>query len=109
MAASKTNKDLKTLEAMARIYCSKWHAASAKDAAGVCEECRTAVEATFNRADACPYDHAHNCQDCTTKCQRGENQERIKQIMRYAAPRMIYRHPLMTFEYLRKRRKGVQA
>ena len=36
-------------------------------------------------------------------CQRGEAREKIRAIMRYSAPRMAFRHPLMTIGYLRKK------
>ena len=81
---SSLEKDRRTLEAIGLIYCKAHHADAVKDAAGLCS----------------------SCQDCDIHCQRGEAQERIKEIMRYSAPRMAYRHPLMTAEYLRKKIKG---
>ena len=53
-----------------------------------------------------PHDHEGNCQDCATPCQRGEAQQQIKAIVRYAAPRMMFRHPLMALDYLRKKAKA---
>lgn len=101
--ASNADKDRKTLEAIGLIYCRAHHESASKDEAGLCPSCREAVDATLERAQNCPNDHDGNCQDCDIKCQRGEAQERIKRIMRYSAPRMLFRHPLMTFEYLRKK------
>lgn len=102
----KVDKDRRTLEAIGRIYCRGNHADAVKDGAGMCPECREAIEQTLSRAASCPHGHEGNCQDCETHCQRGEAQERIKVIMRYAAPRMTFRHPIMTFEYLRKKLRG---
>ena len=87
-------------------YCKGNHAGRAKDAAGMCPECRGAIEQTLARAEACPHGHEGTCQDCATPCQRGEAQQRIKAIMRYAAPRMMFRHPLMALGYLRKKAKA---
>ncbi|MDO5118314.1 MAG: nitrous oxide-stimulated promoter family protein [Eggerthellaceae bacterium] len=101
---ARIDKDRKTLEAIGRIYCSGNHAQPEKDSAGLCPRCRETVEATLQRTVVCPYGHEGNCQDCSIHCQRGEAQERIRQMMRYAAPRMTFRHPLMTLEYLRKKR-----
>ena len=83
---SSTEKDRRTLQAIGRIYCQGNHAERGKDVAGMCSECGAAIEQTLARAEACPHGH-----------------ERIKAIMRYAAPRMLVRHPLMTLEYLRKK------
>ena len=96
--------DLKTLEAIGRIYCSAHHDSAEHDEAGLCPSCREAVSATFERASNCPNHQTGNCEDCEIKCQRGDAQARIRQIMRYSAPRMLFRHPLMTLEYLRKKR-----
>lgn len=96
-------KDRRTLEAIGRIYCQGNHASCEKDASGMCPECRAAIEQTLARTEVCPHNHEGNCQDCTTPCHRGEAKQQIKNIMRYAAPRMIFRHPFMTLEYLRKK------
>lgn len=97
------DKDRKTLEAIGRIYCAAHHEDAKKDEAGLCASCRETVERTFERASACPFGHEGNCQDCEVHCQRGDAQRRIREMMRYAAPRMTVRHPLMTFDYLRKK------
>lgn len=105
MKHSQEQKDRKTLEAIGRIYCKAHHddACTPKDEAGLCASCRETIDATLARTVACPYGHKGNCQDCTLHCQRGEAQARIREIMRYAAPRMTFRHPLMTLNYLKKK------
>lgn len=97
------DKDRRTLEAIGRIYCSAHHAHESKDDAGLCPACRETVDTTLARTVACPYGHEGNCQDCDIHCQRGDAQRRVREMMRYAAPRMAFRHPLMTAEYLRKK------
>ena len=95
-------KDRATLEAMGRIFC-KAHHAERKDASGLCASCRQTVDATLARTESCPYAHVGNCEDCDIHCQHGEARDCIREIMRYAAPRMTFRHPLMAFDYLRKK------
>jgi hypothetical protein len=103
--SERAGKDRKTLEAIGHIYCAAHHD-GVKDAAGLCPSCRATVDATLARTEACPFGHEGNCQDCNVHCQRGEAQERIREMMRYSAPRMALRHPLMTAEYLRKKRQA---
>ena len=103
MDDTRIDKDRKTLEAIGRIYCAAHHAGG-KDATGLCPACRETVDATLARTQVCPNGHEGNCQDCAIHCQRGEAREHIRQMMAYAAPRMAFRHPLMTLEYLRKKR-----
>lgn len=107
MENTHVDKDRQTLEAIGRIFCSAHHN-EARDSEGLCPSCRATIDATLERAAACPYGHETNCEDCRVHCQRGEAQARIREIMRYSAPRMAVRHPLMTMEYLRKKRKGRQ-
>ena len=102
MSKTQIEKDRATLEAMGRIFC-KAHHDGPKDHAGLCASCRESVDVTLSHTVACPYGHTQNCQDCTIHCQRDENRARIRQIMSYAAPRMTFRHPLMTAGYLRKK------
>ena len=102
MKNTHVDKDRRTLEAIGHIYCAAHHEGE-KDAAGLCPDCRNTIDATLQRATDCPFGHEHNCQDCTVHCQRGEAQERIQEIMRYAAPRMMYKHPIMAAGYLRKK------
>ena len=102
MDDNRTARDRKVLEAMGRIFC-KAHHSGEKDPCALCSLCHEIVEVTLVRTASCPYGHEGNCQDCAIHCQRGEAQERIREIMRYAAPRMVLRHPLMTMEYLRRK------
>ena len=99
-------KDRATMEAIGAIYCRGNHAAAVRGDDAMCPQCREAIEGTLARALACPHGHEHNCEDCETHCQRGEAQQNIKVIMRHAAPRMLVRHPVMTFGYLWKKLKG---
>ena len=96
-------RDRATLEAMGRIFCSSRHKDAGKDEAWLCAQCRDTIEFTLERTAACPYGHVGNCQNCDIHCQQGEARERIREIMRFAAPRMTFLHPLMTAEYLRKK------
>lgn len=103
---NEVEKDRRTLEAIGQIYCSGNHARVLKDEGGMCVECREAIEQTLDRTRSCPHGHELNCEDCSTHCQRGDAQARIKAIMRYAAPRMAFRHPIMAVGYLRKKMKS---
>ena len=96
-------QDKLTLEAIGRIYCKAHHSTAEKDTAGLCAECRETINNALARTERCPYGHSGNCQDCDIKCNRGEQQIRIKEIMRYAAPRMFVTHPVMAANYVRKK------
>lgn len=102
-SSRKSVEDRLTMEAIGKIYCRGHHKDRQRDSVLLCPECRSVIEETLKRTEACPNGHVGNCQDCDIKCQRGEAQENIRHIMRYAAPRMVFRHPVMTVKYLRKK------
>ena len=109
MRARKTSysKDLATLQAIGRIYCDVHHGNASKDEAGLCRDCSNVISETLERSQSCPNGHQGNCQDCDIKCQRGRAQEDIRKIMAYSAPRMAFRHPLMTASYLKKKLRNL--
>lgn len=106
--------DRKTLVAIFAIYCGAYHGevdfagdkrayVRAKNKSELCDKCKELVDCMMERVQNCPNGHEQNCEDCETKCQRGEDAERIREVMRFAAPRMLARHPIMTLRYLRKK------
>jgi hypothetical protein len=41
-----------------------------------------------------------NCKDCKVHCYSPVMRDKIKEVMRYAGPRMIYRHPAMALRHI---------
>ena len=53
------------------------------------------------KVEHCPLgDKKTTCGKCTIHCYEPRMQEKIKKIMQYSGPRMIYRHPLMALYHL---------
>ena len=102
MHVDKIDKDRRVLEAMGSIYCQGNHSDAQKDEGGMCPEVPHDHRADAFRAASCPYGHEGNCQDCKHTVSAAML-TRIRAIMRYAAPRMMVRHPIMVLEYLRKK------
>ena len=40
------------------------------------------------------------CSNCTVHCYRPEMRERIRTVMRYAGPRMLFHHPVMAIRHM---------
>ena len=118
VAERRARRDEKTLYAMARIFCSAHHkttdggAESRKNGQarhqdsvyqGVCPECAATIAYSIERTARCPHDHKGNCEDCDIHCYKPEERARIREIMAYAGPRMLTKHPILTFFYLKKK------
>lgn len=53
------------------------------------------------RISKCPFMESKSFRShCKVHCYRNEKREQIRQVMRYAGPRMLLRHPLMTLRHL---------
>ncbi len=88
---------------MANIFCSAHHEGEKKDPQGLCAACAETIAYSIERTRRCPNEHKGNCEDCSIHCYKPEERARIREIMVYAGPRMLTRHPVMTFFYLKKK------
>ncbi len=88
--------ELKTVEAMIGLYCSGIHGEKT-----LCSECSDLLEYARSRLEKCPYGKDKPaCARCPVHCYRPPMREKIRAVMRYAGPRMIYRHPLLALRHM---------
>lgn len=97
-------RELATLRAMIGIHCRGNHGA----AAGLCGDCGALWEYAKRRVERCPHGaDKPTCANCATHCFQPEMRERIGEVMRYAGPRMAWRHPVLSlFHFLDGRGGG---
>jgi len=93
-----------TIEAMIVIYCRGVH----RRRAALCEPCSEVLAYAEQRLDKCLFPGTKpTCAGCPVHCYRPDMRARVKEIMRYAGPRMIYRHPWLALRhYLDGMNKG---
>lgn len=81
---------------MIRLYCDNNHKST-----GLCSDCTALVDYSRQRLQKCPYGEGKTtCAKCPVHCYKPEMREKIRAVMRYSGPRMIYRHPFMTVFHL---------
>ncbi len=96
MKKGRLAREQKTVASMIRLYCSDHHHIK-----GLCEECRTLHNYSQDRLERCPYqDDKPTCKDCTIHCYQKEMKEKVREVMRYAGPRMIFKHPVLALWHL---------
>jgi hypothetical protein len=90
-------RERKTIVAMVALYCRAHHA----PAEGLCEECRELLDYASRRLDTCPF-HAGKpaCNKCAVHCYTRAMRARVVAVMRYAGPRMLWRHPWLAVRHL---------
>ena len=87
-----------TVEAMIRIRCAGEHGTRQGE---LCEGCRVLADYANQRLVHCPHGEGKPvCADCTIHCYRPAEREEIRAVMRYAGPRMPFRHPILALRHL---------
>ena len=84
-------REWKTLDAMMRMYCRHHHGTS-----GLCGDCAALSEYARRRLERCVFGDAKpTCANCVVHCYKADMRERVRAMMRWAGPRMIFRHPVL--------------
>jgi len=96
-------REYKTVRAMIILYCRDHHGMG-KD---VCGPCRELLNYSGERLEKCPFQEGKTtCVNCQTHCFKPEMREGVREVMRYAGPRMFRRHPVLAlFHFIDGRRK----
>ena len=94
---SRIEREKHTISAMLHIYCRDHHATRK----GLCGDCAALLDYAQRRLDSCPFQqHKPACNKCTVHCYAAGMRERVRQVMRYAGPRMAVEHPLLAVRHV---------
>ena len=86
-----------TIQKMVKIYCDRYH----KPDGELCAECRDVAEYAVECVTRCRYgEDKPACGLCPTNCFREDSYSRIAAIMRYAGPRMLFKHPILALNHI---------
>jgi hypothetical protein len=90
-------RELATLSVMIEINCRELHG---KDE-GLCEDCAALLAYATRRLDRCVFgDDKPTCANCTVHCYSAAMRDEVRSVMRYAGPRMVWRHPVLAIRHL---------
>jgi hypothetical protein len=85
-----------TVRAMLTIYCAHHH--GSRD---LCEACAELADYADRRLECCPYGpEKPTCAHCPVHCYRPDPREKMREVMRFAGPRMIKKHPYLAMRHL---------
>lgn len=98
--------EFKTVSAMVAIYCRDHHDSGAE----LCIDCKELLDYAETRLDRCPYgQNKPTCNKCPIHCYKPDQKEQMRQVMRYAGPRMLLPHPILAIRHLLHERKAIPA
>jgi hypothetical protein len=93
---SRINRESNTVAAMIRLYCRENHSRDE-----LCRECIKLLDYASKRLNKCPFQEGKTtCTKCPVHCFKPDMREKIRAVMRYSGPRMMYRHPIMAVAHL---------
>jgi len=96
-----SQRETRTIQAMLRIYCRAHHGKNRQ----LCMECRQLLEYAQERIALCPFgEDKPVCSKCTVHCYQLEMRTRVIGVMRFAGPKMAYRHPVLAIQHLLRER-----
>lgn len=89
-------REHRTLEAMIGMYCRHSHYANT-----TCRECAELAAYAQRRLERCVFgDEKPTCANCRVHCYRDDMREKIREVMRWAGPRMLVQHPVMAMMHV---------
>lgn len=101
-ADSKRQREKQTVALMIRLYCRKNHGAKND----LCPDCEALSRYAIQRSEKCPFMETKTfCSNCRVHCYKPEMREKIREVMRFSGPRMIFYHPVMAVRHVIERKK----
>ena len=99
---SKREREKKMVSQMIVLYCRKNH--GTKDT--LCPECAALNLYARQRSDKCPFMETKTfCSNCKVHCYKPEMREKIRMVMRFSGPRMIFYHPVAAIRHMIETKK----
>jgi predicted amidophosphoribosyltransferase len=95
--SARIDREDRTVQLMIQLYCHDHHTQNT----GICEDCQNLMEYAHARLLRCPFaPDKPTCAICPVHCYKPEMREQVRQVMRYAGPRMLLRHPILAIRHL---------
>lgn len=99
---SKREREKAVVAQMIALYCKMKH----KTKNGLCEECAMLSDYAAMRSDKCPFMETKTfCSNCKVHCYKPDMREKIREVMRFSGPRMIFYHPILAIRHVIESKK----
>jgi hypothetical protein len=103
--SGRLSREFETMRHMVALYCRDHHGS---EAAAPCPQCAGFLDYAERRLEKCPYGQDKpTCANCPVHCYKKAPREFAREVMRYAGPRMMTRHPYLALMHLVDGRRKV--
>lgn len=108
LETGRLGREWRTLQAMVGIYCAGSGHESRPDE-HLCAGCARFLDYAARRLEKCPYGPSKpTCAKCPIHCYKPQPREFAREVMRYAGPRMLWRHPWLSVTHLADKVRRVE-
>ena len=99
---AKRQREKRMVQEMVALYCRKKHGGQKR----LCPECAALAEYAGQRSDRCPFMETKTfCSNCKVHCYKPVMREKIREVMRFSGPRMLFSHPVMAISHVIESKK----
>ena len=93
---TKREREKAMVSEMIALYCRRNHHAKS-----LCPDCAALADYARQHSDRCPFMESKTfCSNCGVHCYAPEMREKIRAVMRFSGPRMLFHHPVMAARHL---------
>ena len=93
---TKREREKEVVSLMISLYCREKHGGKT-----LCPECARLDAYARLRSDKCPFMETKTfCSNCKVHCYKPDMREKIREVMRFSGPRMIFHHPVMAIRHV---------
>jgi hypothetical protein len=94
----KRQRERDVVSLMIALYCRKNHKTQR---GALCPDCAALQAYALQRIQHCPFMETKTfCSNCTVHCYKPEMRQRIRAVMRFSGPRMLFHHPIMALRHV---------
>ena len=98
---TKREREKETVSLMIAIYCRKKHGGKT-----LCPDCAALEAYARQRSDRCPFMETKTfCSNCPVHCCKADMREKIRAVMRFSGPRMLFYHPILALRHVIETKK----
>jgi hypothetical protein len=102
------NREWATMQVMVDLYCHG-HEHECPPGQALCTGCAGFLAYAERRLQKCPYGPAKpTCAKCPIHCYKPAPREFAREVMRYAGPRMLLRHPWLSLTHFLDKARRVE-
>ena len=99
---TKREREKRMVSQMIALYCRKKH----HTRGDLCPQCAALDAYAKMRADKCPFMETKTfCSNCRIHCYKPDMRAKIREVMRFAGPRMILHHPVAAIRHVVETKK----